>query len=261
MEMSNHKDLSTHTSHRLTAAQRGYGYRWQKYAAGFLKRNPVCVIHDRAGRLVPSECVDHIVAHKGDMELFWDPENHQALCIACNSRKGAKTEGRWKPKSYTMPEGLRPSLIPLVIVCGAPGSGKDTYVRNNMGVSDLVINADDICVEMIGKTLTEAGRRWVRDVFERRNAMLMALGDEVSVGQYDRVWLVVSAPTMEVREFLNKRLKAEAVVMMLTSHGECVRRVLADEARAGYVSDSVVGVTQWYDRFDGVTMNECVVEG
>ena len=261
MEMNNHKDLSTHASHRLTAAQRGYGYRWQKYATGFLKRNPVCVIHEKAGQLVASECVDHIVAHKLDPQLFWDPENHQALCIACNSRKGAKVEGRWAPKSYTMPEGLRPSVIPLVIVCGPPAGGKDTYVRNNMGANDLVINTDDICMEMVGKRLVAAGKRWVKNVFERRNVMLMALGDEDMIGEYDRAWLVVCAPTMKVREFLNKHLQPEAVVMMMTSHAECLRRVKADDCRAGHVGDNAVGVTRWYDQFDGVTMNDCVVEG
>jgi 5-methylcytosine-specific restriction protein A len=36
---------------------------------------------------------DHIVAHKGDMRLFWDPKNWQSLCGPCNSRKAALEEG------------------------------------------------------------------------------------------------------------------------------------------------------------------------
>lgn len=40
-----------------------------------------------------SQCVDHIVAHKGDLRLFWDPENHQASCITCNSQKAVREEG------------------------------------------------------------------------------------------------------------------------------------------------------------------------
>ena len=40
-----------------------------------------------------SECVDHIVPHKGDQQLFWDQSNWQALCRRCNSIKCARLEG------------------------------------------------------------------------------------------------------------------------------------------------------------------------
>ena len=83
---------------RPTAARRGYGSRWQKTSAARLKAHPVCVgypagVHGE--RVVAAECTDHIKAHKGDMELFWDPENWQSLCIECNSRKSATEEGGW----------------------------------------------------------------------------------------------------------------------------------------------------------------------
>lgn len=250
----------THTTYsRPSAADRGYDNRWRVYARGFLKRNPLCVICKARGVTKASECVDHKVAHKLDPVLFWDIENHQAACLSCNSRK-AVSEGRWKAKSYTMPEGLLPSLVPLVIVCGAPGSGKDTYVRNNMGANDLVINADDICVEMLGKRMVQAKRRWVPDVFAKRNDLLRSLGVRDGV-DCDRAWLVVSAPTIEVREFLRDKLEPEDIVMMLTSHAECVRRIVNDDSRRGFAGDSAAGVTQWYTRFDGVTANEAIVEG
>jgi 5-methylcytosine-specific restriction endonuclease McrA len=44
---------------------------------------------------VPAKCVDHIQAHKGDMKLFWDPNNWQSLCISCNSAKAVAEEGAW----------------------------------------------------------------------------------------------------------------------------------------------------------------------
>ena len=35
---------------------------------------------------------DHIVPHKGDHKLFWDPKNHQALCKQCHDRHKQRLE-------------------------------------------------------------------------------------------------------------------------------------------------------------------------
>jgi len=37
--------------------------------------------------------VDHRIAHKGDMRLFWDRSNWQPMTRACNSRKAIRYEG------------------------------------------------------------------------------------------------------------------------------------------------------------------------
>lgn len=31
--------------------------------------------------------MDHITAAKGDVNLFWDPTNHRALCKACHDKR------------------------------------------------------------------------------------------------------------------------------------------------------------------------------
>lgn len=41
-------------------------------------------------KAVPSEVVDHIIAHRGDQTLFWDRDNHQALAKVCHDRKTMK---------------------------------------------------------------------------------------------------------------------------------------------------------------------------
>lgn len=65
---------------RGTASARGYGSRWQKYRARFLKAHPLCAQCLTEGRTTPATVVDHITAHKGDETLFWDPRNHRAAC-------------------------------------------------------------------------------------------------------------------------------------------------------------------------------------
>jgi hypothetical protein len=48
---------------RLSAHRRGYGRRWEKLARCYLAANPLCIdpFGDHAGRVVPAECVDHVV--------------------------------------------------------------------------------------------------------------------------------------------------------------------------------------------------------
>jgi 5-methylcytosine-specific restriction endonuclease McrA len=72
------------TQRRGTSAERGYGARWQRSSAGWRREHPLCVCCKANGRVKAAELVDHIVPHKGDMGLFWDPANWQSLCEWCH---------------------------------------------------------------------------------------------------------------------------------------------------------------------------------
>jgi len=81
---------------RGTAASRGYDARWQKYRAAFLREHPLCECPDcQAGRLRvrAASVVDHIIPHRGDPVLFWDPANHQAMAADCHRSKTAREDG------------------------------------------------------------------------------------------------------------------------------------------------------------------------
>ena len=82
---------------RGSAAKRGYGHRWRKARATYLHRHPLCVICEVDGRVEASTTVDHRTPHRGDMRLFWDRENWQALCKPCHDSKTAREDGRWAP--------------------------------------------------------------------------------------------------------------------------------------------------------------------
>lgn len=73
-----------------TARQRGYTWQWEKYRASYLARHPLCVQCLRVERTEVATVVDHIVPHKGDRTLFWDIDNHQALCRPCHDAKTAR---------------------------------------------------------------------------------------------------------------------------------------------------------------------------
>jgi 5-methylcytosine-specific restriction enzyme A len=77
---------------RSSSTARGYGYRWQKVSKSFLKSHPLCECVDcKAGelRVIAAAVVDHVVPHRGDMQLFWDRLNWQAMSKECHDHKTA----------------------------------------------------------------------------------------------------------------------------------------------------------------------------
>ncbi len=76
---------------RGSARQRGYGTEWEKASRAFLAlpENRFCICG--CGRR--ADLVDHKVPHRGDMALFWDRGNWQAMAFGCHSAKTAAEDG------------------------------------------------------------------------------------------------------------------------------------------------------------------------
>lgn len=72
---------------RGTAHERGYDAQWRKYRERYLAEHPLCVPHQANGEVVPATVVDHIIPHKGDPKLLWDPNNHRASCAPCHNER------------------------------------------------------------------------------------------------------------------------------------------------------------------------------
>jgi 5-methylcytosine-specific restriction protein A len=62
------------------ASKRLYDYWWQKERKTFLEANPLCVMCRDEGIVTAACIVDHIKPHRGDIKLFRDRSNWQALC-------------------------------------------------------------------------------------------------------------------------------------------------------------------------------------
>ena len=90
---------------RGSARQRGYSAKWDAYSRRFVRAHPFCVECQRQGRVTAAQCTDHIVPHKGDARLMWDPNNHQAICLAHNSAKAVREEGGFGFGRATPPKG------------------------------------------------------------------------------------------------------------------------------------------------------------
>jgi 5-methylcytosine-specific restriction enzyme A len=73
---------------RGNARSRGYDWKWEAISKAQLREHPNCA---RCG--MPATQCDHIKPAKGDLKLFFDPNNRQSLCHSCHSEKTAREDG------------------------------------------------------------------------------------------------------------------------------------------------------------------------
>jgi 5-methylcytosine-specific restriction protein A len=198
----------------------------------------------------PATVADHIIPHLGDPGLFWHGEL-QSLCEP--HHKGAKQQIETKGFSsevgldgwpvdpnhpansntteqpYSIPHHVRPSAIPVHIVCGAPGAGKTTYVRTNAKPKDVIIDLDDIRQRIgTGRYDTSAATR--RKAFGQRGIMIRSLADR----REGEAWLTLLAPTQAERKAWLRALGARAVMYELKTPADvCKSRIMADPTREG----------------------------
>lgn len=79
---------------RGSSTKQGYSSKWRKARAEYLAQHPRCECKAHKGKpdAPPSTCIDHIVAHKGDHELFWNRRNWCAMSKPCHDAKKESEE-------------------------------------------------------------------------------------------------------------------------------------------------------------------------
>lgn len=65
---------------------------WVDGSRAFLAENPYCRECQKAGRTEVATDTDHIIPHRGNLELFWDRANWQPLCHSHHSKKTKRGE-------------------------------------------------------------------------------------------------------------------------------------------------------------------------
>jgi 5-methylcytosine-specific restriction protein A len=70
-----------------------YSSAWDRYSAQYRREHPLCISCEARGITTPSQVVDHVLPPNGDERLFWDSDNHQALCRRCHGAKTATQDG------------------------------------------------------------------------------------------------------------------------------------------------------------------------
>jgi 5-methylcytosine-specific restriction protein A len=86
------KKTKQYEQNRNTEWQHLYGSKWQHARKSFLSQHPLCAECLKGGTTKAANVVDHIIPHKGNINIFWNVSNWQSLCKRCHDKKTA-TEG------------------------------------------------------------------------------------------------------------------------------------------------------------------------
>lgn len=223
--------------------------RWQDLRWKVLARDGFTCRFCKKTEIDTSQLVaDHIIPHKGNEGLFWDKTNLQCLCKACHDGTKKKQENKGFFFNVTHPEHLLPSLIPLVIICGAPASGKSFYVENNRGINDFVIDMDRIAESII----KYSGHDWDRQLYgmqviSLRNEMLSGLSNISITDKYDRAWFIVSEPDADKRLWWQQKLQPERIVVIETDESQCLLNMEKDGDRDR--EQTSIAINSWWNRY------------
>jgi 5-methylcytosine-specific restriction enzyme A len=71
--------------------------RWRRLRSDVLLRDLYTCQMPACGKVEPNTAqlvADHVVQHRGDERLFWDPANIQTLCKPCHDRAKQRLERR-----------------------------------------------------------------------------------------------------------------------------------------------------------------------
>ena len=136
--------------------------------------------------------VDHIkpISEAPELRLVWS--NLRSMCKDCHDKHTLSQTGGVQGGWAARPKGLRPSRIPLTIVCGPAGSGKTTYVEVHAGPNDLILDLDRIKARIAnGAEHLGVGGDLLKAAMRERNRALAGLATDT---QHERAWFIVGSP-------------------------------------------------------------------
>ena len=174
-----------------------------------------------------SPVAHHAIPHNGDPALFWDEDNVITVSKAWHDSVAQAREHADRVAAIH-PKWLRPSVIPLTIVCGAPASGKSTYVSEHAGPADLVIDLDVIASDICGSSLHGWSAAYLHAALYRRNDILGSLSRPSA---YPAAWFIVAEPKAEHRAWWHQALKPASIVVLETPEAQCIVNAASDPDR------------------------------
>jgi 5-methylcytosine-specific restriction protein A len=191
---------------------------------------------------------DHIVELRDGGQPF-DLRNGQCLCAVHHERKTFQAR-QLRTESHTQPRLPRPTCR-VKLICGPPAAGKSTYVRDNAGDNDIVIDLDLIAQSYgFGRNRPESA---TNGLLQERNRRLAALAMEPAERT---AWVIVGAPGQKLRRWWCEALgvQQDDMLLLMPPMAELHRRIMADPDRKRTVDLELQWVDSWMTREHGRMM-------
>ena len=225
---------------KQTTTERGYGWQWQQLRLVVLAGEPLCRFCKEKGLIVSADEVDHIDGNSHNNER----ENLRPLCRPCHLQRTARDQA-WG-KHQWRPDWLKPSTVPLTIVCGPPASGKSTYAKGNAKPDDLILDLDEIASALSGEPLHAWDRsQWLSPAIRYRNDLLGKLSRQDA--PWPAAWLIVSEPRAENRQWWADKMQPRRIVVLETPPAICMERVRQDTTRKRERTYEAIG--RWWSEY------------
>lgn len=188
-------------------------------------------------------------------EITINPENLRWLCKDCHFAvhkelimKGFQKRKRTRILSENgtwFDDDGRIHKQEVIIVYGAPASGKSTYVNQHKCDSDMVIDIDRIKKAFGASERDDTAGNLLDTVLDVRDH-LYCLIDQ---GRIDckRIWIVAGLPDKKMRNELQQRFHAELIFMDKT-YEECVANANADPDRKNKLFQEYI-IRHWFENY------------
>lgn len=236
---------------RPNSVERGYDGEWQRARSMHLANHSWCSV---PGCALPASDVDHVQSMQERPDLRLDPSNFRSMCHAHHAQRTARDQGFAQSgpanssnaplRGARHPEWLRPSIVPLTIVCGAVGSGRAAYVSERATINDMVLDLDAIIAKLSGRAIFTASHDvWVDNALRWRNGRLSLLGYVSS--RWPAAWLITGDPAPRWRQWWVDKMRARVVVLE-TPLATCVERVTFDARRPAHVRQRHCELIDWW---------------
>lgn len=181
-----------------------------------------------------------------DPSITLNTSNLECLCQNCHNQEHSKA---MHTNGMAFDEAGNLIKAPEVyIVCGAPGSGKTTYVRERKSANDIVFDLDYICAALMGTDDIYQNHDSVLQVaLELKECFLSCI--EQRRGKWAQAWIITSTPDRFQQAALAQRLRGEIVTMPATLN-ECIERIQRDERRQNKIIFVNIA-KKWFEAMEG----------
>lgn len=131
------------------------------------------------------------------------------------------------------------------LICGPPGSGKTTYVKECAQRGDLIVDLDTFYQALSGLEWYDKPQPLLKYVLAARDGAL----DELAKSPMVDAWIIGELPMKAERDGYRARFDAEVTVLE-TPMVDCLLRIGEDERRSEQLGEWMPRVQSWWRRYE-----------